>query len=150
MSYFKFIVTLIFFVSINSALFAHKYKRIISVGGGITEIIYQLGEFDKLIASDTSSVYPKAAQKMKKIGYWMRLSSEGILALKPDLLIASSQSQAKQANVYQQIQDAGVPVIQIKDEPSLIGAYAKIRQIAKVLGKEKKGERCYQGFGLRL
>ena len=125
---FKIFIITVSLISTTVIFSAHKYKRIISIGGSVTEIIYQLGELDKVIASDTSSIYSDLAKKMVKVGYWMRLSSEGILSQGPDLVIASSKS--KQPNVY----------AQIKDKPTVKVAYHKIRQIAKVLGKKKRGE----------
>ena len=137
----KTIITLVLLFA-GSGLSAQKYTRIVSIGGSITEIIHQLGELDNVIASDTSSVYPDKAKNMPKVGYWMRLSSEGILSLRPDLVIASTQS--KQPNVYQQLKDAGVRVVRIKDEPNVPGTYGKIKQIAKIFNKEKKAEKLIQ------
>ncbi len=127
---------------------AASYKRIVTVGGSITEIVYQLDEIKKVVGTDTSSIYPTSAKKLPKVGYWMRLSAEGILSLKPDLVLASSQS--KQPNIYEQLADAGVKEIKIDDNPSVKGAYQKISQIAKVLGKEKKGRALIAGIKKKL
>ena len=132
----KKLLTLVFaYISIQSVV---AYERIVTIGGSITEIVYRLGGSNKIVGSDTSSVYPEAAKKTAKVGYWMRLSSEGILSLKPDLILASSQS--KQPNVYAQLRDAGVKVVKIDDRPSVEGAIFKIQKIAKTIGKTRQSK----------
>ena len=132
----KFLTLIFAYISIQSVA---AYERIVTIGGSITEIVYSLGGGKKIVGSDTSSVYPEAAKKTAKVGYWMRLSSEGILSLKPDLILASSQS--KQPNVYAQLRDAGVKVIKIDDRPSVEGAIFKIQKIAKTIGKTRQSKR---------
>ena len=132
----KFLTLVFAYISIQSVV---AYERIVTIGGSITEIVYSLGGGKKIVGSDTSSVYPEAAKKTAKVGYWMRLSSEGILSLKPDLILASSQS--KQPNVYEQLRDAGVKVVKIDDRPSVEGAIFKIQKIAKTIGKTRQSKR---------
>ena len=43
-------------------------ERVVSIGGTVTEIVYLLGESDQLVATDTSSVYPEAANQTPKAG----------------------------------------------------------------------------------
>ncbi len=39
----------------------HAHARVVSIGGAVTEIIYALGEEHRLVAVDTTSLYPEAA-----------------------------------------------------------------------------------------
>ncbi len=48
-------------------------SRVVSVGGDVTEIVYALGEEDRLIARDTTSMYPEAAMKLPDVGYMRAL-----------------------------------------------------------------------------
>ena len=52
-------------------------SRIVSVA----EIIYLLGEEDKIIAADRTSNYPPEALELPSIGYVRALSTEGVLSL---------------------------------------------------------------------
>jgi len=65
-------------------------ERIVSAGGSVTEILYALGLGDEIIAVDTSSMYPEAATKKSKIGYFRQLSAEGVLSLNPTLVVATN------------------------------------------------------------
>ena len=64
--------------------------RIVSIGGAVTEIIYALGAGDRVVAVDTSSVYPTEATHLPQLGYLRSLAAEAVLAQAPDLVIASA------------------------------------------------------------
>lgn len=62
--------------------------RIVSVGGDITEIIYALGAGERIVATDSTSVY-LAVNETPKVGHLRRLSAEGVLSVEPDLILIS-------------------------------------------------------------
>ncbi len=82
--------------------------RIVSVGGPITEIVFALGKGDQVIAVDTSSVYPPEVTNLPQVGYQRTLSAEGVLAMAPDLVIASADAGPPAA--IEQLRTAGVAV----------------------------------------
>lgn len=112
-------------------------NRVISVGGVVTEIVYQLGEGHRLVADDTSSIYPAAAQTLPKVGYQRTLSAEGILGLHPDVVLASDM--AGPGQVLQQVTASGVRVVSIPTPRDEAGVLQQIQQIADVLGVPAKG-----------
>lgn len=112
--------------------------RLITVGGSITETVYALGAEDILVGTDTSSVYPEAASKLPQVGYQRTLSAEGVLSLKPNLVIVLPE--AGPPTAIQQIENAGVKVLKVSNESSVEGTKNKIRQIAEALNKKEKGE----------
>jgi iron complex transport system ATP-binding protein len=58
-------------------------SRIVSIGGAVTEILYALGLEDRIVAVDTTSVYPERALAEKpNVGYMRQLSPEGTVRLK--------------------------------------------------------------------
>jgi len=112
--------------------------RIVTVGGAATEIVYALGAENALVGTDTSSVYPEAAQKLPQVGYQRQLSAEGVLSLKPTLVVALPEAGPPAA--VRQIEDAGIKVLRVNNESSAEGAKTKIRQIAEALNRREKGE----------
>jgi iron complex transport system substrate-binding protein len=114
------------------------YERIISAGGDITEIIYALEAQDRLVGVDTTSLYPEAAQKFPKVGYKRSLSTEGILGLKPDLLIYTGD--AGPEAVLKQLEQANVKLIKLPENYSIDTVKKKIEIIAKELDLQKKGQ----------
>lgn len=112
--------------------------RIVSVGGPVTEIVYALGAEDKLVGTDTSSLYPDAATKLPQVGYQRQLSAEGVLSLKPSLLIVPPE--AGPPAVIEQIASTGVQIVRVTNESSVEGAKTKIREIAEALDLRQRGE----------
>lgn len=132
-----FVVSL-FCLAGNTAV-AESYQRIVVAGGSLTEIIYALGADDRLVAIDTTSLYPgEALEELPNVGYLRALSAEPILSLNPDLIIATDAAGPPQT--LDQIRAAGVRVEIIPDQPSVDGIYAKIRHLADLLSLSSAGE----------
>ena len=110
--------------------------RIVSVGGDVTEIVYALGAGDRLVARDTTSTLP-AAKNLPDVGYMRQLNAEGILSLKPTMVLASEL--AEPSLVLRQIADVGVKVVPVSGEASLDNVPHKIQQVASALNLEKQG-----------
>lgn len=127
---------------LNSFAVAQKqasYGRIVSIGGSLTEIVYELGAEDSLVAIDTTSGYPESAMnRFPNVGYMRTLSAEPILSLNPDLVMASSDAGPPQ--VLDQLRDAGTKVIIIDDTPSVEGIYRKIETVSKLVDRESEGQ----------
>ncbi len=112
--------------------------RIVTVGGSATEIVYALGAGEKLVGVDTSSIFPETATKLPQIGYQRTLSAEGVLSLKPSLLIILPEAGPPPA--IEQIENAGVKILRVGNESSIDGTKGKVRQIAEALNQKEKGE----------
>ncbi len=112
--------------------------KIISVGGAVTETIYALDAKNLLIGTDTSSIYPVEATKLPQVGYQRLLSAEGVLSLKPDLILAVPE--AGPPAVLAQIESAGVQLVKVSGENTIDGAKTKIKEIAEALNFQEKGE----------
>lgn len=113
-------------------------QRIVALGGSVTEIIYALGQQDRLVGVDQSSLYPAEAQSLSSVGYYRSVPVEGILRLKPDLVLASEQAGPSQ--VLAQLSALGIRVEPISDHPELTSLYTRIDQIARLLDVEEKGQ----------
>lgn len=112
-------------------------SRIISVGGAVTEILYQLGLADRIVAVDSTSLHPAAARSKPDVGYMRQLSTEPILALEPTLVLAIED--AGPPEVLAQLKQARVPVVMISDIPDPSGVAQKIMQVADVVGAHERG-----------
>lgn len=112
-------------------------NRIVSVGGSLTEIIFALGEQDRLVARDTTSIFPAEALELPDIGYMRRLSPEGMLAFDPDLIIAEQGSGPPET--IELLASADIAFVTIPDDFSRAGIVAKVNAVAKALGVPEKG-----------
>ena len=118
---------------------AEEAKRVISVGGSITEIVYELGAGDRLVAVDTTSSYPPAAEALPDVGYMRQLAAEPILALEPDLLLLVED--AGPPATLDQLRAAGISIVTLPDQPTLDGIRQKVRQVAAAIELVDEGER---------
>lgn len=113
--------------------------RIISIGGALTEILYDLGLERQVVAVDTTSVYPPRALKEKpNIGYMRQLSPEGVLSLAPSLILATEGSGPKQA--IDVLEAASIPFVVIPDRYDGEGIIQKIELVGAVTGAKHRAE----------
>lgn len=118
---------------------AYDASRIVSVGGDVTEILYELGLGDSIVALDTTSVHPQPAVSQKKsVGYMRALSSEGVLAAGPTLILATDT--AGPPEVVAALKASSVPFITVDGSDTPEGVKQKIKLVAKVVGKAEAGD----------
>ncbi len=131
-------------VSVGTAAFAAQpmgkptvtVRRIISVGGAITEIIYALNAGTDLVAVDTTSNFPESTQKLPNVGYARALSAEGVLALAPTQIIASED--AGPPAVIKQLTASGIPVAVLAAHHRFEGVLDRVKQIGDLTGRESQ------------
>ena len=116
----------------------HALRRIVSMGGTLTEIIYALGAGDQLVGTDASSLYPPEARQLPQVGYYRGFSVEGVASLHPDLVIAAAESGPPQA--LDGLKRLGIPLELIALKPDLDHLVERIAELAKVLDRKPEGE----------
>lgn len=130
-----FIVGTLFIATLQSAMvYAQVHERIVSAGGGVTEIICALGHESKLVGVDTSSLYPPSVKSLHKVGYQRTLSAEGVMSLRPDVLVGSADLGPER--VVAQLKNAGIPVSMVADVMDLPSAVKRIRDVGKAINDE--------------
>ncbi len=113
-------------------------SAIVSVGGPITEIIYALGAEDRLVARDTTSVFPPAANALPDVGYMRKLSAEGVLSVSPDLIVARATSGPPEA--LEQLAASSVPVVLVEDQFTKEAVAASVLTVGEAIGETEKAE----------
>jgi iron complex transport system substrate-binding protein len=113
-------------------------RRIVTLGGSVTETVYALGAGDQVVGVDASSVYPEAATEKPSVGYFRRLPAEGVLSLNPTLILALEGTGPPA--VLDQLRSADVRVELIRDEASVDGAKRKIERIGRILGRKARAD----------
>ncbi len=107
--------------------------RLVTVGGALTEMVYALKLEHLLVGTDTTSLYPAAAQHTAKVGYMRQLSAEGVLSLKPTALVATTE--AGPPVVLDQLRSAGVRIEHIKADHTWDEVRRKLEALGRVLGR---------------
>ena len=129
----KFLVLGVCLLGFN-AWAATPTTRTVALGGDITETVYALGGESNLVGVDSTSVWPEAAHALANVGYVRQLAAEGILALRPQLVLATADAGPPQ--VIKQLKDAGLDIqtMPVTHEPDEV--IAKVRRIGALIGKQ--------------
>jgi iron complex transport system substrate-binding protein len=110
-----------------------KTPRIVSVGSALTEVFYALGAESLLVGVDTTSLYPPQAKSLPQVGYMRALSAEGVLSLKPTLIMATTG--AGPASTLDQLKATGIEVVILPDRYDYDSVIKKIEAVGKATGK---------------
>jgi len=110
-------------------------RRIISVSPNITEILYGVGAFDRVVAVSDYCTYPPEVRNLPRVGGWQNSDLEKIASLRPDLvLLTDAQAPFIQDKLRQlELRSLTVPRASLQD------VFTAIELIAGVTGKEQEG-----------
>ncbi|MBZ6077113.1 heme/hemin ABC transporter substrate-binding protein [Microvirga puerhi] len=113
-------------------------RRIVSIGGAVTEILYRLGHEAEIVGVDSTSQYPAEALKTKaNVGYVRALGAEGVLSLSPTLVLAGEG--AGPPDALHLIAQAGIPIVRVPEEPSPAGIVKRVEVIAQAVEEADRG-----------
>jgi iron complex transport system substrate-binding protein len=102
-------------------------------------MIYALGAQANLVGVDYSSTYPAEIKKLPTVGYHRALSAEGILSLKPTLIIDDNNIGPE--NVVRQLQALHIPMKTFHaTNDSVEGTKALLREMGAFFHKEQRAE----------
>jgi len=135
-------------VASTQALAAELPQRWVSAGGALSEWISALGGEPRLVGVDTTSQHPESLKALPSIGYQRQLSSEGILSLRPDLLVGTEEMGPPP--VLAQIRKAGVRVELLSSKADLAAVDANLKQLGTLLGAEQKAAQLAAGYHQQL
>lgn len=112
-------------------------RRVIALAPSLTEIIFALGREQQLKGVTQFSDYPPAAQSQPKVGSYIHLDLERIVALRPDLCIGIKDGNPQY--VVARLSELQIPVYLV-DPRNLEGVMNTILEIGKLLGAKKRAQ----------
>jgi iron complex transport system substrate-binding protein len=130
-----FILFLVYLTPVNVFADTIYPKRVVSLSPSITEIIYGLDAWDKVVGVTMYSDFPPEVKDVQKVGGWVNPNLEMILKLKPDLVIMLTD----QEKIFgDKIKALGLKTLAVDSNPSVIHIKDSIVSIGKKLGKQKE------------
>lgn len=105
-------------------------KRLVCVGGALTEMVFALEAQSLLVGVDTTSLFPDAARALPSVGYARALSAEGVLSLTPTHVLATED--AGPPAVLRQLAAAGIPVAVLKANHRFEGMLERVVQVGEM------------------
>ncbi|MEM7368297.1 MAG: ABC transporter substrate-binding protein [Bacteroidota bacterium] len=106
--------------------------RIISLSGFLTEMLFELGYGEQIVARDVTSTYPAAAHALPNLGHVTQLNAEAILQAQPDYVFVE-KSQWAQAEALRQLEGSGIKIVQVPTSRHLKNAIYAATHISKHL-----------------
>jgi iron complex transport system substrate-binding protein len=132
----------------TQALAAELPQRWVSAGGALSEWISALGGEPRLVGVDTTSQHPESLKALPSIGYQRQLSAEGILSLRPDVLVGTEEMGPPP--VLAQVRKAGVRVELLSSQAELAAVDQNLKQLGALLGAEEKAAQLSASYHQQL
>jgi iron complex transport system substrate-binding protein len=118
----------------RSVTIAAQPRRVVATSPTTVETVYAVG--GTLVAREATSDYPPAVADLPTVGKAMAPDFEGIVAQKPDLVIADAINQAR---FVQQFESLRVPVLMV-GAASFDDVETGLRLVGQALGLSEKAE----------
>jgi len=132
----------------SQALAADLPQRWVSAGGALSEWICALGGEARLVGVDTTSQHPASLKSLPSVGYQRQLSAEGVLSLRPDVLVGTEEMGPPP--VLAQIRKAGVRVELFSGKAELAAVDSNLKQLGQLLGAEPQATALAAGYHQQL
>lgn len=121
-------------------------QRIVSLGPGITEVLFALELGDKVVGVTDYCDYPEEALAKPKVGGFSTPSLETIIALDPDLVLAAD---IHYPDLVSQLESKGLTVI-VLDPEDIDGILANIELMGQITGTEEGAAQLMSNMTQRI
>lgn len=121
--------------------------RIISLIPSITEIVFELGQGKRIIGVTQYSDFPEEVKKLSRVGSYVNLDLERIIALKPDLCLATRDGNPREEVLA--IASMGIPVYVVNPR-DLTSVMDTVLEIGNILNVKDDAEKLVKGLRNRV
>lgn len=122
-------------------------RRVVALAPSVTEIVFALKQEHRLVGATQFSDYPPEADRLPKVGSYIRLDLEKITALAPDLCIAVKDGNP--VDVILRLDGMKIPVYAV-DPRSLDTVMAAILAVGDLLNAPETASGMVAGMRLRI
>lgn len=109
-------------------------QRIISLSPSVTEILYGIGAFERVVAVSSYCEYPPEVEDLPRVGGWTDTNLEQVVALRPDLVILTGVD-AQAPLMEPKLSDLGIETLAVGSQ-SLADIYDAIETIGRAVDRE--------------
>ncbi|MEG0006837.1 MAG: cobalamin-binding protein [Aeromonas sp.] len=125
---------------------AQAPQRIISLTPHLTELLFDIGAGDRIVATDDASDFPPEVKTKPQVANYRSINLEALLAQKPDLVVAWRSAQSRMLAPIEQL---GIPVFY--SEPTDFASLAdEMRRLGKLLALEPSANAQADAYMARL
>ncbi|BBQ32563.1 cobalamin-binding protein [Aeromonas caviae] len=121
-------------------------QRIISLTPHLTELLYDIGAGDRIVATDDASDFPPEVAPLPRVANYRSINLEALLAQNPDLVVAWRSAQSR---MLAPVEKLGIPVFY--SEPTDFASLAdEMRSLGRLLGTLQKADQQADAYLARL
>lgn len=128
--------------------FEADFLRIVSINGTVSEVLAELGLLDQIVGTDVASTYPASLRESPKVGHNRQITTEGVLALEPNIIIGTTED--LKPETAEQLKQAGIRILLLDHAFSTNGAVDLIRSLADSLQLRARGDSLIQVLDTEL
>jgi iron complex transport system substrate-binding protein len=132
------LITLFVIITISYSYADDDPKRIVSLSPNLTQVIYALGDLDKVVGVTIYDEFPPEVVELPKIGGWINPNYEAILALKPDLVVIMKD---QDISFGDNLRELGLKTFTAKSNDSISDILQSIKDLGQMVGKEKQAQK---------
>ena len=122
-------------------------QRIVSLMPSLTEMVFDLGRGDRVVAVTQYSRRPAAVRQLPRVGSYLHLDLERILAMRPDLCLASRDGNPKA--IVDRLEALGIAVY-VFDPRSLEGIMDAVTRLGTILHAAPRADEEVKAMRERL
>ena len=141
----RFVLTLLFVLLATTA--QAKPERVIALAPHITELLFDIGAGEQLVAVSDFSDYPEGARALPSVANYAHIQLEAVLALQPELVVAW-RSGNPQADL-QRLEQLGIQVA-YSDPLQLEDIATELRMLGAFTGHAEQAEQLAQAYEQEL
>ena len=123
-------------------------RRIVSLAPSNTEILFAIGAGSQVVGRDELSDYPVGVSALQSVGGSMgNFSTEAIVALKPDLVLAA---EINSPELVKTLEGLGLTVYYLANPTTLDGMFANLKTVAELTGHVEETTTLIQTLKARV
>lgn len=111
--------------------------RIVALAPSITECLFALGLDEEVVGVTEHTNFPPQAASRPKVGSYVHLQLEAVMALKPDLVLATRDGNPREQ--IRRLEELGLTVF-VVDPRSLEGLLGTLQTLGQILGRRERAE----------
>jgi cobalamin transport system substrate-binding protein len=131
----------------RSVTLAAPPRRIVSLVPGVTEMLYALGAEDRLVGRTDFCDYPAAARAKPSVGGTVSPSLEILVALKPDIVVATSAGNSEETRV--QLERLRIPLYLV-DPHGLSDVFRTVERLGELAERRARAAEVVAGLQRRV
>ena len=128
----------------KAVIFEEAPERIIAYDSAAVEILYVIGESERIAAAHDFVTFPREAEEIPKVGNSFNMNFEKIVELEPDLIYTFYGSSVPE------LENLGIKVLYLETPRDLAGISAQIRMWGQITGNPGAAEVAAERFELRV